>query len=90
MKVPAAALVTLLLLVICSPAEVQLNDNFFMTCCFNYASRAVPRSVIVSIKNTDSRCRKPAVIMVTKKGRHICADPQASWVQALQRDFQKR
>ncbi|XP_065693363.1 C-C motif chemokine 3-like [Patagioenas fasciata] len=90
MKVPAAALVTLLLLVICSPAEVQLDDNFFMTCCFNYVTRPVPRTFIVSIERTSSRCSKPAVILVTKKGRHICADPQAPWVQTLLHDFQKR
>ncbi|XP_065490525.1 C-C motif chemokine 3-like [Caloenas nicobarica] len=89
MKVPTAALATLLLLAICFPAEVQLDDTFFMTCCYSYMGRPIPRNVIVSIEKTSSRCSMPAVILVTKNGNRICADPKAPWVQAYLRYFQK-
>ncbi|NXW92276.1 CCL4 protein, partial [Alopecoenas beccarii] len=60
-----------------------------MTCCFSYASRRIPRNLIDSIENTSSSCSMPAVILVTKKGRHICADPQVPWVKDYLQYFKR-
>ncbi|NXN67161.1 CCL3 protein, partial [Himantopus himantopus] len=87
MKVLAAALATLLLMAICSPAEAHL-DTIPTTCCFAYQHRPVPRRLITSAYTSSSRCTQPAVILVTKKGREICADPQEPWVKAHLKHFQ--
>ncbi|NXT18021.1 CCL3 protein, partial [Syrrhaptes paradoxus] len=58
-------------------------------CCFKYVSRPLPRLVISSVYTTSSSCSQPAVILVTKNGREVCADPQAPWVQARLKHFQK-
>uniref|UniRef100_G1MYM5 Chemokine interleukin-8-like domain-containing protein n=1 Tax=Meleagris gallopavo TaxID=9103 RepID=G1MYM5_MELGA len=37
---------------------------------------------------TSSKCRLPAVILVTKKGKEVCANPKESWVQNYLELFQ--
>ncbi|NXN13479.1 CCL3 protein, partial [Indicator maculatus] len=61
MKVLAAALVALLLLVTCSPSEAHL-DGVPSPCCFNYHPRPVPLSIITSAYTTSSSCAKPGVM----------------------------
>ncbi|XP_010176701.1 C-C motif chemokine 3 [Antrostomus carolinensis] len=87
MKVTTAALVALLLVATCSPSEAHL-DGVPTTCCFSYQQRPVPRSLVVSTYITSSSCAQPGVILVTKKKRELCADPQVPWVQALLKHFQ--
>ncbi|NXW20489.1 CCL3 protein, partial [Circaetus pectoralis] len=98
MQVPAAALATLLLMAICSPAEAHLADSSVAasskmtgvptSCCFSYQQHRIPRSLITSAYMTSSKCIQPAVILVTKNGKMLCADPQAKWVQAYLEYFQ--
>ncbi|NXF46086.1 CCL3 protein, partial [Oceanites oceanicus] len=87
MKVPAATLAALLLVAICFLAEAHV-DIVPTACCSSYMHRPIPRRYITSAYMTSSRCAKPAVILVTKKGMEICADPQASWVQKYLEHFQ--
>ncbi|NXS60217.1 CCL3 protein, partial [Brachypteracias leptosomus] len=87
MKVPAAALVALLLIATCSPSEAHL-DGVPTTCCFSYERRPIPRSLITTAYTTSSSCPQPGVIMVTKKKKELCADPRAAWAQAHLKHFQ--
>ncbi|KAM6076264.1 C-C motif chemokine 3-like [Chlamydotis macqueenii] len=98
MKIPAAVLAALLLMAICSLAEARLSDSDDVatsqmpgttpiTCCFSYMQRPILRSLIKFAYMTSSQCATPAVILVTKKGREVCADPNASWVQAYLKYF---
>ncbi|NWH23954.1 CCL3 protein, partial [Grus americana] len=59
-----------------------LTDGVPTTCCFSYQQRPVPRGLIASIYITSSSCAQPGVILVTKKKKELCTDPQAPWVQA--------
>ncbi|KAF1674547.1 CCL4 protein, partial [Pygoscelis papua] len=59
-----------------------------MACCFSYMHRRIPRSFITSAYKTSSWCPQPAVILVTRTGKKICADPQEPWVQAHLKHFQ--
>ncbi|XP_040543086.1 C-C motif chemokine 3-like 1 [Gallus gallus] len=83
MKGSAAALAALLLLALCSSAVAQLldSDGLPTTCCLSYVQRPVPRNLIASAYITSSKCCLPAVILVTKKGKEICVNPEESWVQ---------
>ncbi|NXO01369.1 CCL3 protein, partial [Rhinopomastus cyanomelas] len=87
MKVPAATLAIVLLVATCSLSEAHL-DGVPTTCCFSYLARPVPPSLITSAYSTSSSCSQPGVILVTKKKKELCADPQAPWVQALLSRFQ--
>ncbi|NWT10157.1 CCL4 protein, partial [Vireo altiloquus] len=51
------------------------------SCCFSYTSRPIPPSFIRSAYRTSSSCSLPAVVLVTRKGREICVDPENHWVQ---------
>ncbi|XP_050194410.1 C-C motif chemokine 4-like [Myiozetetes cayanensis] len=92
MKVLAATVAVLLLVAICSLAEAAPGDSSIGTpfqqrdiiptsCCLKYVSRAVPRRMIVSAHWTSDTCPQPAVILVTRNGKALCADPEAHWVQ---------
>ncbi|XP_063192368.1 C-C motif chemokine 5-like [Chroicocephalus ridibundus] len=99
MKVPAVVLAVLLLVATCSPAEARLGDSSFAAstrktdtiptmCCFSYRHRPIPRRTIASTYTTSSICPLPAVVLVTKTGLNVCADPQASWVKEYVKHFQ--
>ncbi|NXK21737.1 CCL5 protein, partial [Arenaria interpres] len=92
MKVPAVTLATLLLVAICSPAEAHLDDSgvaassqkpgpIHTFCCFKFVQIPIPRRILASAYTTSSMCSMPAVVLVTKKGRQLCTNPQASWVK---------
>nr|XP_046237583.1 C-C motif chemokine 36.1 [Scatophagus argus] len=57
-----------------------LNHN---DCCFTFYPRRLRKTLIRSYYMTDFRCPKTAVILVTQKSRHICADPNLSWVASI-------
>ncbi|KAM6049041.1 C-C motif chemokine 3-like [Chlamydotis macqueenii] len=87
MKVPAAALLALLLVAACAPSEAHL-DGVPTACCFSYHQRIVPRSLISSAYITSSSCTQPGAILITKKkNKELCVDPQLPWVQAHLKHF---
>ncbi|XP_010138858.1 PREDICTED: C-C motif chemokine 3-like [Buceros rhinoceros silvestris] len=99
MKIPSAMLAALLLVAMCQGAEAQLGDfddaassrkpdSVPIFCCFSYTLRTIARSSITSAYMTSRRCNMPGVILVTKKQRHVCADPRARWVQNYLEHFQ--
>uniref|UniRef100_A0A8C3QKJ4 Chemokine interleukin-8-like domain-containing protein n=1 Tax=Cyanoderma ruficeps TaxID=181631 RepID=A0A8C3QKJ4_9PASS len=87
MRVPAAALALLLLVAICSPAQADLRVSRNL-CCPRTISRPFPRRAILSVYRTSSSCPIEAVVLVTRKGLNVCADPKAHWVQKYLEDFE--
>ncbi|XP_039921115.1 C-C motif chemokine 4 homolog [Hirundo rustica] len=91
MRVLAAALAVLLLVAICSLAQADLrvsrnaglpeNGNKPISCCYHSVSRPIPRGVIRSAYRTSNSCPMQAVVLVTRNGMEVCADPKAHWVQ---------
>ncbi|KAL9852790.1 C-C motif chemokine 3-like [Geothlypis trichas] len=98
MRVLAAALAVLLLVAICSLAEadprvsrsaaLSMKNEVPTFCCLSYISRPIPRSVISSAYMTSNICSQPAVVLVTRKGWKVCADPSARWVQKYLKDLE--
>ncbi|NWT64589.1 CCL3 protein, partial [Prunella himalayana] len=98
MRVLAAALAVLLLVAICSLAEADLRVSRSaalskkraegISCCFSSISRPIPRRMISSAYRTSSSCTVPAVVLVTRKGMEVCADPKARWVQKYLEDLE--
>ncbi|NXX14342.1 CCL4 protein, partial [Podargus strigoides] len=59
-----------------------------ITCCVKSMRIRIPRRLITSAYMTSSSCILPAVILVTKNGMKICADPKAPWVEAYLKHFE--
>ncbi|XP_019588104.2 C-C motif chemokine 3 [Rhinolophus sinicus] len=80
MKVLGATVLILLCTVaLCS---YQRDKTYIIpTCCFSYMSQKIPRKFVVAYFKTSSQCSKHGVIFLTKKGRHLCANPSDAWVQ---------
>ncbi|XP_060998738.1 C-C motif chemokine 15-like isoform X3 [Dama dama] len=50
-------------------------------CCTSYTQRNIRCVFMEGYIDTSSECSQPAVIFVTKKGQHVCADPNNERVQ---------
>ncbi|XP_006115926.1 C-C motif chemokine 3-like [Pelodiscus sinensis] len=84
MKACVAAFAVLFIAALCSQAYCQLDGvNTPTSCCFNYVAKPIPRALVVKYRHTSSKCSMPAVIFTTKKGREVCSNPTATWVQEL-------
>uniref|UniRef100_A0A8C3S1I9 C-C motif chemokine n=1 Tax=Chelydra serpentina TaxID=8475 RepID=A0A8C3S1I9_CHESE len=85
MKVCVAAFAVLLIAALCSQVHSQLGKSYGVntptSCCFSHVPKQIPRSLVVKYRHTNSKCSLPAVIFTTKKGREVCSDPNAQWVQ---------
>ncbi|XP_070249714.1 C-C motif chemokine 3-like [Myotis yumanensis] len=51
------------------------------TCCMAYVTRQIPRKFVVAYFETSNQCPQYGVVFLTKRGRHICANPSDAWVQ---------
>ncbi|XP_015414733.1 PREDICTED: C-C motif chemokine 3-like isoform X2 [Myotis davidii] len=57
------------------------SPNIKTTCCMTYVTRQIPRKSVAAYFETSSLCPQNAVVFLTKRGRHICANPSDAWVQ---------
>uniref|UniRef100_A0A2K5EYT3 C-C motif chemokine n=1 Tax=Aotus nancymaae TaxID=37293 RepID=A0A2K5EYT3_AOTNA len=82
MGTPAAAPAVLFFTEALCPQTCYAYDTTYNRfCCFSYISCQIPQKFIVDYFPTNSYCFNPGVIFLTKKGRHICADPSKEWVK---------
>ncbi|NWW23969.1 CCL4 protein, partial [Falcunculus frontatus] len=81
MKVSAAGLALLLIVVSFSQTFSGPAGLDRPTCCFTYAQHKLPWKRIQRHYITSSSCPLRAVMFVTKEGRHVCANPKSTWVQ---------
>eukprot|EP00064_Thunnus_orientalis_P022386 superscaffoldBa00007483_g22580 len=56
-------------------------------CCFKFYPRRVNKNLIQSYYTTDYRCPRTGVILLTRKSRHICVDPNLSWVEKIMKSL---
>ncbi|NXF79174.1 CCL4 protein, partial [Sclerurus mexicanus] len=59
-----------------------------ISCCFQYVSRRIPRRIITFAYRTSTSCLQPAVVLVTTKGKRVCANPEEDWVQKYLKDLE--
>ncbi|XP_006037465.1 C-C motif chemokine 5-like [Alligator sinensis] len=82
MKVSVAALALFLISAFSSQASsAPVGLDMMTMCCSGYATRPIPRSHVKEYFYTSSMCTQSAVIFVTRKNRHICANPEDEWVR---------
>ncbi|XP_020030405.1 C-C motif chemokine 15 [Castor canadensis] len=56
-------------------------------CCFSYTSQRIRCSFIRDYFLTSSGCPQPGVIFLTKRGKHVCANPHDLRVQRCMTDL---
>ncbi|OCT91558.1 eotaxin isoform X1 [Xenopus laevis] len=54
-----------------------------VSCCFDYMKKPIPFKHMTDYFYTSSRCSKFAVVLVTRKNRKICANPEDEWVKNI-------
>ncbi|TMS05152.1 C-C motif chemokine 4 [Larimichthys crocea] len=52
-------------------------------CCSVFNDKPMHKTRVLSYTKTSQRCANPAVVFMTKAGRHVCARPSAAWVKEL-------
>ncbi|XP_046936809.1 C-C motif chemokine 4-like [Lynx rufus] len=57
---------------------VQLKP---IACCFKYTLRKIPIRFVADYSRTHKQCSSPGIILHTRRGRQICANPSDAWVQ---------
>ncbi|KAG5854174.1 hypothetical protein ANANG_G00034870 [Anguilla anguilla] len=58
-----------------------MNRGRVNECCVAFKTMRIPLAIVDSFYKTSSSCHISAIVFVTKRGRHICVDPSASWVR---------
>uniref|UniRef100_A0A667I3J6 C-C motif chemokine n=1 Tax=Lynx canadensis TaxID=61383 RepID=A0A667I3J6_LYNCA len=52
-----------------------------IACCFKYTLRKIPIRFVADYSRTHKQCSSPGIILHTRRGRQICANPSDAWVQ---------
>ncbi|KAI5629609.1 C-C motif chemokine 3-like, partial [Silurus asotus] len=52
-------------------------------CCTEFHKTPVPARIIVKVEVTRFDCTLRGVILTTKKGFQICAEPEVYWVKQI-------
>ncbi|OCT94265.1 C-C motif chemokine 5 [Xenopus laevis] len=81
-----AALITLtvfLFVAFYNEAESAPVGSDVVSCCFDFMKKAVPTRHMADYFYTSSRCSQFAVVLVTRKNRKICANPEDEWVKNI-------
>ncbi|NXN89332.1 CCL4 protein, partial [Bombycilla garrulus] len=82
MKVSAAGLALLLISASFSQTFSGPAGPDNPICCVIYSQHKLPWKFIQRHYITSSSCPRPAIVFVTKEGRHVCANPKNTWVQS--------
>ncbi|XP_041635738.1 C-C motif chemokine 36.1 [Cheilinus undulatus] len=54
-------------------------------CCFQFYPKRLDKKLVREYSVTDERCPKRGIILVLKKGRRVCVDLSAPWVEGIMR-----
>ncbi|XP_028833909.1 C-C motif chemokine 20-like [Denticeps clupeoides] len=83
---PALSLLMLLTAGLLSP---KASSIVIGRCCTRYSSTILSAEAVkgFSIQDSFSNCNINAVILHTKNGRHVCANPHVRWVRQIVRNL---
>ncbi|XP_016057479.1 PREDICTED: uncharacterized protein LOC107528825 [Miniopterus natalensis] len=62
------------------PSEILESVNLSHSCCLKYHEKVLPRKLVVGYRKA-LNCYLPAIILITKRNREICTNPNNKWVQ---------
>ncbi|XP_036897543.1 C-C motif chemokine 22 [Sturnira hondurensis] len=62
------------------PYGADVEDS---VCCRDHIRYPVPLRLVKGYFWTSNSCRRPGLILLTTKGRQICAHPESQWVKRI-------
>ncbi|XP_036997504.2 C-C motif chemokine 22 [Artibeus jamaicensis] len=62
------------------PYGANVEDSI---CCRDHIRHPVPLRLVKGYYQTSHSCRRPGVVLLTTKGRQICAHPESHWVKRI-------
>ncbi|XP_009676480.1 C-C motif chemokine 3-like [Struthio camelus] len=80
MKISVALFTALLIAASCSQTFSTPAGSDLSNCCFSYTTRKLPKRLILRYFSTSSKCSRPGIMFITKKGHQVCANPSDTWV----------
>ncbi|XP_044527775.1 C-C motif chemokine 4 homolog [Gracilinanus agilis] len=63
--------------------QATVGSNPPVICCFTFTSKKIPPKLVVGYEATTSTCVSDGVILSTRRGLKICANPEEKWVQNI-------
>ncbi|XP_004442184.1 PREDICTED: C-C motif chemokine 26 [Ceratotherium simum simum] len=78
---PVAPLVLLVFILSVHLGAAIRGSDVAKFCCFQYSHKILPWKYVRSYEFTRSSCSQQAVILTTKRGKKVCAQPKEKWVQ---------
>lgn len=90
LQVPLLAALILLAMALqtteAGPYGANVEDS---VCCRDYIRYPLPWRVVKYYYWTSNSCRRPGIVLLTGRGRKICADPQIPWVKKILQKLDK-
>uniref|UniRef100_A0A8C4L632 C-C motif chemokine 22 n=1 Tax=Equus asinus TaxID=9793 RepID=A0A8C4L632_EQUAS len=90
LQTPLLAALILLAMVIpatqAGPYGANVEDS---VCCRDHIRHPVPGRMVKYYYWTSDSCRRPGVVLLTLRGREICADPRQPWVKKILQKLDK-
>ncbi|XP_016007102.1 C-C motif chemokine 22 [Rousettus aegyptiacus] len=68
------------------PYGANVEDSI---CCRDYIRYPLPLRVVKDYYWTSESCRRPGIVLLTGRGREICADPKMPWVKKILQKLDK-
>uniref|UniRef100_A0A3P9QDX6 Chemokine interleukin-8-like domain-containing protein n=1 Tax=Poecilia reticulata TaxID=8081 RepID=A0A3P9QDX6_POERE len=59
------------------------SGNTPVDCCFDFFKNTMNKNLFSSYYKTDPRCSLSGIVLITKRGRSICADAKQPWVKTI-------
>ncbi|XP_066473284.1 C-C motif chemokine 19-like [Tiliqua scincoides] len=94
MALRSQLLLCLLAALVCT-LQVQGSDNAVLDCCHGttdrpFSVKQAHRLRTYRIQGPQMGCHISAIVLITKKGRELCAPPDAPWALDLKRRLDER
>ncbi|KAJ6663065.1 hypothetical protein lerEdw1_010886 [Lerista edwardsae] len=94
MLLRAQPLLCLLAAALCA-LHVQGTDNPVLDCCHGTTATPFPTKLVnrlrtYRVQGPHMGCPLPAIVLVTKRERELCAPPEAPWALDLKRRLDER
>ncbi|XP_028329001.1 C-C motif chemokine 25 [Gouania willdenowi] len=85
---------TFIILLILSGICLVLTQVSYDNCCLKYVKRLKPstlrHAVSYRLQEIDGGCNIPAVILIMKRGRKFCTNPNEKWVNELMKKMDRK
>ncbi|XP_047218547.1 C-C motif chemokine 4-like isoform X2 [Girardinichthys multiradiatus] len=90
MKILLTLCLLIFLCFLCSSSAAPLGPGLVPMgfCCSHNTNMTIPKVKVKNLEMSSGHCKLRSVIVITER-KKFCLDPNGSWTQELQREFEK-